>query len=316
MSRNITIKLTIVTILLLTKSFSNVYAQTDLSKIESDSIFTWKLLEVANPATQSTIQFIPRSDVTPVNWDFGDGNTSTNASPNNTFNYTAWDDSVTVNLSYTLNGESLSKSRKIPVSPAFFWIRNDSSLNNLATFKKIFNSNCRIENLSGSLGNLRFSWSIDGVALTGYTFTPSTLGQWPNIYYTFENGGAHQIKLEVYNTNTPANIAEYTHTINILPNFGATKEKLTNIPNIFTPNNDTNNDEFTVPTSGTGFFVFRVLSRSGGLLYQSKSSIIKWDGKNSQGNELPEGIYYYIIEDESGHYETATGFVYIYRGKK
>lgn len=305
-------------LLIIVAPISSILAQTndDFSDIDADAIFSWKSVETTDPSSQSAIQFIPRTDITPVSWDFGDSNTSTEASPTHTYSYTSWDDSITVTLSYTLNGTNLTEARDIPLSPAYFWPLNDKNLGQLATFKWVFCSNYRIQNESTGLGNLHFSWSIDGTALGGNSFTPPTLGQWPNIYYTFENGGTHQVKLEVYNTSAPLNVAEFTQTISLNPDFTATKEKLTNIPNVFTPNGDGVNDVFIVQTSGTAQFVLRIISRSGALLYKNKSSIIQWDGRNNQGDKLPEGIYYYIIEDLSGLYESATGFVYIYKGDK
>jgi len=94
-----------------------------------------------------------------------------------------------------------------------------------------------------------------------------------------------------------------------------TKATLT-IPNVFTPNGDGVCDFFEVTTTGTSMLVFKVFTRTGALVYQTKTSYIKWDGKNEDGKELPEGIYYYIIEDTNKNYENAKGFLYIFRGKK
>lgn len=94
------------------------------------------------------------------------------------------------------------------------------------------------------------------------------------------------------------------------------KAELSDIPNVFSPNGDAVNDEFTFTAIGTPRFVLRIMSRSGALLYEHESDVVRWDGRNEQGNELPEGIYYYTIEDLTNTYEPATGFVYLFRGKK
>lgn len=87
------------------------------------------------------------------------------------------------------------------------------------------------------------------------------------------------------------------------------------VPNVFTPNGDGVFDFFEVTTTGTSMLVFKVFTRTGALVYQTKTSFIRWDGKNENGKELPEGIYYYIIEDIYKNYENAKGFLYIFRGK-
>lgn len=285
--------------------------------IEPDSIFTWKLIGIANPGAHSCIQFIPRTDIVPVSWDFGDGSpVSTDASPVHTYTYGSWSDSTAVTLTYTQGGANAVKVRQIPLSPAYFHCFHDPNLGQAASFKYVFRNAYLLDNSSSSLGSLHFSWAIDSEPLAENTFSNPALGQWPNIYYTFLNGGTHQVKLEVYDTTNASEVAEFTHTLVVAPDLSAGKVKLENIPNVFTPNGDGVNDVFTVNTSGTGWFVLRILSRSGGLLYKNESSTIMWDGRNSQGSELPEGIYYYIIEDTTGKYDTATGFIYVYRGKK
>ena len=60
--------------------------------------------------------------------------------------------------------------------------------------------------------------------------------------------------------------------------------------------------------------VLRVFTRSGALVHENTANVIQWDGKNQMGNELPEGIYFYVIEDLDNNYETAKGFVYLFKG--
>lgn len=89
-------------------------------------------------------------------------------------------------------------------------------------------------------------------------------------------------------------------------------KKLEDLPNVFTPNNDGVNDYFEFPSTGNPLFVLHVYTRTGATIYREEAATIKWDGRNSQGNLLPNGIYYYLIEDKNGEYESAKGFVYIY----
>lgn len=86
------------------------------------------------------------------------------------------------------------------------------------------------------------------------------------------------------------------------------------IPNVFTPNGDGINDFIEVPGDGIRVFEFSVFTRTGTRVYLSNSPRIFWDGTNSSGMELKEGVYYYVLEEEedSGPYVSA-GFIYLFR---
>jgi gliding motility-associated-like protein len=85
------------------------------------------------------------------------------------------------------------------------------------------------------------------------------------------------------------------------------------LPNVFTPNNDGINDTFQAfnifdeseNMNKCPRFVktvdFYVYDRNGKEVYNNideveKSILIKWDGRNSQGKELPGGVYYYLAD--------------------
>ncbi len=86
------------------------------------------------------------------------------------------------------------------------------------------------------------------------------------------------------------------------------------IPNVFTPNGDQVNDLFQVETDGTTVYEFSVFTRTGARVYYSRSPRINWDGNSLEGEELKEGIYYYVIEEVEGTspFEGA-GFFYLFR---
>lgn len=67
------------------------------------------------------------------------------------------------------------------------------------------------------------------------------------------------------------------------------------IPNVFTPNNDGVNDFFTIPES-YNVSTFKILNRWGNLLFEWKSGEKKWDGRDISGNEVSEGVYFYLVE--------------------
>jgi gliding motility-associated-like protein len=71
------------------------------------------------------------------------------------------------------------------------------------------------------------------------------------------------------------------------------------IPNIFTPNNDGNNDVFKIISSGIKTLNCKIYNRWGIEVGQIKNVNETWDGRTSAGVECVEGIYYFIL--------TATG---------
>jgi gliding motility-associated-like protein len=85
-------------------------------------------------------------------------------------------------------------------------------------------------------------------------------------------------------------------------------------PNVFTPNGDGLNDIFEVSTQGDYLYKFRIFTRTGTQVHFSQSSRIVWDGRTVGGSELPEGIYYYMIESSDTPVETeVSGFIHLYR---
>ena len=68
-----------------------------------------------------------------------------------------------------------------------------------------------------------------------------------------------------------------------------------NIPNVFTPNNDGENDGFFV--TGTSFELHSttIFNRWGEVVFQTNYNS-PWDGRLSSGQKAPEGTYYFLID--------------------
>jgi gliding motility-associated-like protein len=67
------------------------------------------------------------------------------------------------------------------------------------------------------------------------------------------------------------------------------------VPNVFTPNNDFQNDVFYVYATGTVFYHISIFNRWGEKVYESNNITDGWDGKY-QGKDAYAGIYTYVIE--------------------
>ncbi len=71
------------------------------------------------------------------------------------------------------------------------------------------------------------------------------------------------------------------------------------IPNVFTPNQDGVNDQFTIFSVGAESYDIKVFNRWGKLVYECATvghpSECAWDGLHENGQKLNDGTYYYII---------------------
>lgn len=66
------------------------------------------------------------------------------------------------------------------------------------------------------------------------------------------------------------------------------------LPNTFTPNGDGQNEVFKpYPFCFIDQVDFKVFNRWGQLVFETKDPALNWNGENLNGQELPEGVYYY-----------------------
>ena len=85
------------------------------------------------------------------------------------------------------------------------------------------------------------------------------------------------------------------------------------IPNVFTPNGDDVNDSWSLEDT----FLYadsrvRIYGRFGKLLFESIGYHEHWDGTNLNGNDVPDGVYFYSIDIGHG-VEQINGTVTILR---
>ena len=71
-----------------------------------------------------------------------------------------------------------------------------------------------------------------------------------------------------------------------------------NMPNVFTPNGDRQNDyfEFLGNRNLIECIEMQVFNRWGNLIFESTPGHASWDGRNFSGEPVPEGVYFYIVD--------------------
>ena len=68
------------------------------------------------------------------------------------------------------------------------------------------------------------------------------------------------------------------------------------LPNVFTPNNDGANDYFQLLFfGGIKTFNCTILNRWGSVIREYDDPAFKWDGKDESGDDVLEGVYFYIL---------------------
>jgi gliding motility-associated-like protein len=87
------------------------------------------------------------------------------------------------------------------------------------------------------------------------------------------------------------------------------------VPNIFTPNNDGVNDVFKIQGSNIQALTCSIYDRWGGKVWELKSPLENWDGRNPTGMPCNDGVYYYVLDaaGEDGKTYHKTGFVELVR---
>jgi gliding motility-associated-like protein len=134
---------------------------------------------------------------------------------------------------------------------------------------------------------------LDGTATGNFSWSPTEGLSNPNIL----NPIATPVTSTVYTLTSNVNGCISTDEVIIVANCG-----FIIIPNVFTPNGDSDNEEFEIFNFGIPEYEIKIYNRWGDLMFESTNSNKHWDG---QQNSIPaaEGTYYYtlIANDASGN---------------
>jgi gliding motility-associated-like protein len=85
-------------------------------------------------------------------------------------------------------------------------------------------------------------------------------------------------------------------------------------PNVFTPNDDGQNDVFEVKSKDGNSVSLKIFTRAGVLVFEIEAKICEWDGRSLSGKRMANGVYYYIAEvTGSSPKVSKIGFVHLFR---
>lgn len=225
-----------------------------------------------------------------LTWDFDNGETSSSLNPD-TVTYDQ-QGSYTPTLVITFdNGYELwiTKAAYIEVHKTIN--ASYSSKDTLSDLVYVFEQTATLD--AGV--DYTFEWDIEGFALrTG-----------PRQVYTFPDTGVYSLTLTL--TDEFGCSSQATGEVIILEEI--------NIQNVFTPNNDGDNDYFIVNTNGSVPVMVKIFTRAGVLVYEAEGTVVSWDGYTVSGQKVKPGIYFYVIEalygDPNDKY-TKAGALYMY----
>ncbi len=142
-----------------------------------------------------------------------------------------------------------------------------------------------------------YSWNF-GNDSTSTNFNPSTL---------FTSEGSYVVLLTA---TSGACIDTMSTTIKVIG------KSMFEIPNVFTPDNNGKNDEFSMISKNISSMHMQIFNRWGEKLFDAEDATVAWKGTQKDGKECSAGTYYYIITAkgvDGVSYGPITGFVTLIR---
>lgn len=141
---------------------------------------------------------------------------------------------------------------------------------------------------NGAFGSkpISFADQSQNAVQWNWDFGDNLGSSWQNPTHIYNNAGNYDIVLVATSPDGCKDTANATITV-----VDGIK-----IPNIFTPNDDGNNDVFEVSLSGFENYRCSIFNRWGNLMFETESAHISWDGTTAAGTLVPTGTYFCIIE--------------------
>jgi gliding motility-associated-like protein len=207
--------------------------------------------------------------------------TGTNQTTLDITNLTAGSYALTVTDNNGCQSTSTATVLTAPAGPSidFTWSPSDPNIDETVVFT----------NTSSGVGLTNTVWTVEGQNLTTTDIT-----------HVFTVAGSYVVTLTEQDAN--GCIGTSTQTIIIYDELG--------IPNVVTANNDKVNDQFEIAGLKPNTKVI-LLNRWGDVVFTSDNYLNDWDGKDSSGKLLTDGVYTYLVNTPDG--KKYHGFVHLIR---
>lgn len=220
--------------------------------------------------------------ITSWNWLFGDGNTSSQQNPSNTYLTSG---AYAVSLTLTTSAGCTSTLTLLNYINVFPNPKADFT----TLESQITATDPTVHFIDQSQSNINlWHWQFGDNAVSSQT----------NPVHTYIDAGSYDVWLTV--TNQYGCKDSVRKTIVIKDEFAFY------VPNAFSPNDDGTNDVFTGVGTGFADFEMYIFDRWGELIYKTTDYKKPWDGKvNSRGDIVQEDVYVYKIRvtEEANHQE-------------
>ena len=133
-----------------------------------------------------------------------------------------------------------------------------------------------------------------------------------SVNYVYTEPGVYIVEMTAYD-----NVCNNVETISETVPFAGNPNTEVIIPNVFTPNGDDKNDVLSfVNIDDTQDFSLRIYNRWGVKVFETSDASNHWDGKNKNGKDMDEAVYYFEIvftDICSSEARLETGFVHLMR---
>jgi gliding motility-associated-like protein len=158
------------------------------------------------------------------------------------------------------------------------------------------------------LGSVEFT-PVSSITLTAWQweFGDGNSSDLEAPVHEFENPGRYEVHLTAIDKNgceiTATTIIEVKKIVNAF------------MPSAFTPNGDGYNDEYKIGNYNLADFQIKIFSRWGTTVFEANEPTFKWNGKDENGRDVPEGVYVYVVryQDINGKTTERTGSITLIR---